>query len=480
MLGLHVQLATPEAMAYLYRASPGILVWMDWPRTYLLRQYCNWYKTKYGHKPIVITRDYEINNLSIINAVVRVRRLQQLAGDVIDYYQLTNELACNDASGLQELNTFSIQVMQQLPTVKFLLGSIAEGNPADLNAILELVPALRMAKAVGGGLALHEYSQPTMLTEATWHCGRFVRIKAVLPDDLKDILTYVTECGIDGNVVTQLFPSKPDKGWRTYTSELPYLNQVRWYNALMVANKIGGGVLFNVGSEERWKDYEHIGANMVAEYISIQQITTPVPVPPKRLYLAIVPSNQNYNEFYLSGMRTNEQVQLALYAARMLAICRTIPNITAKVFTGRPESRDTYYLSGLRDQLTTAEAWLQDQSAGVKVCLNLHTDSGEGSHIGYYWWNQGHSKMLGKAITDAMSTVFGSHTAKLNADYSDYYFVTLTKDVCTPLLLECGSHQNTHDINLLNDCGYLVARATINAILKYFSAYLTFPYAFPT
>ena len=470
MLGLHVQLATPEAMAYLYRARPGLLVWMDWNRVYLLRQYVNWYKSKYNHKPIVISRDYEIKFLQADYAVSRIKYLQKIAGDVIDYYQLTNEVACNDAIGLRALNEFSLLVMRQLPTVKFLIGSIAEGNPANIEDILELVPALRVAKAAGGGLGLHEYSQPTMLTEATWHCGRFIRIQAVLPDDLKDILKYVTECGIDGNVVTQLFDSKPDKGWRTYTTELPYLNQVRWYNALMVANKVAGGVLFNVGSEERWKDYEHIGANMVADYIQSQQITTAIPT--KRLYLAIVPSNQNYNQFYLRGQLTNEQVQLALYAARMLAICRTIPNITAKVFTGRPESADTYYLSGLRENLNTAADWLRAQPPGVKVCLNLHTDSGEGTHIGYYWWNQGHSRMLGEKIVRSMATIFGDHTAILNAYYTGYYFVTLTSDACTPLLLECGSHQNTHDINLLNDCGYLVARATINATLQYFSAYL--------
>lgn len=470
MIGLHVQCATPEAMEYLYKASPGIITWMDWGRVYLLKQYCNWYRGKYGHKPIIITRDYEINRLDVLLAIERVQAVQKLAGDVIDYYQLTNEISCADADGLKKLNTFSIQVMQQFPTTKFLLGSIPEGNPPIISDVNYLAPALRIAKAAGGGLALHEYSQPTMLTEATWHCGRFIRIVAALPDDLKDILIFIPECGIDGNVVTQLFDSKPDNGWRTYTTESPYLSQVRWYNSLMYAHRIQGGTLFNVGSEERWKGYEHIGANMIADYIEKQQITTPVPT--KKLYLAIVPSNQNYNEFYLKGMRTNEQVQLALYAARMLAICRTIPNIVAKVFTGRPESADTYYLSGLREQLNTSADWLRIQPQGVKVCLNLHTDSGVGTHIGYYWWNQGHSRMLGEKIVRAMATIFGDHTAILNKDYSGYYFVTLTSDVCTPLLVECGSHQNTHDINMINDCGYLVARATLNATLNYFREYL--------
>jgi hypothetical protein len=50
--------------------------------------------------------------------------------------------------------------------------------------------------------------------------------------------------------------------------------------------------------------------------------------------------------------------------------------------------------------------------------------------------------------------------------------VALTKDVCTPLLIECGSHQNLHDVTVINDMGYLVARATINATLQYFKDYL--------
>ena len=112
------------------------------------------------------------------------------------------------------------------------------------------------------------------------------------------------------------------------------------------------------------------------------------------------------------------------------------------------------------------------QPDGVKVMLNLHTDSGYGSHIGYYWWNQGHSRMLGLKATQAMSRFYGPDTSIRNWDYSGYKFVTLTKHACTPLLIEAGSHQNDHDIAVVNDMGYLVARSIINATLDYFSAYL--------
>lgn len=468
MLGLHGQLATPEAMEYLYRAQPGLVKWMDWGRTYLLRQYCNWYKNKYGIKPTVIARDYDICFLDVGATVEKIKHLQQLAGDVIDYYELTNELACTGAAALRELNSFSLEVMRALPGVKFLLGSIAEGNPPIIEDIVELVPALRVAKTNGGGLALHEYSQPTMLTEATWHCGRFIRIIDALPDDLKDIIIYVTECGIDGGAVVQMFPVRFGRGWRTYTTEVPYLNQLRWYNALMEANRIKGGTIFNVGSEERWKDFELIGANLIADYIASQQVIV-APVP-KRLYLAICPSNQNNNIY----MATTEQAQLALYAARMLAVCRTIPNVVAKVFTGMPESKDTYYLQGLYNQLDAARLWLQAQpEPSVKVCFNLHSDSGTFGHIGYYWWNQGHSRMLGELIANKLQSLYYQNETILNQDYSNYAFVRLTKSVCTPLLLEMGSHQNSHDISVLRDMGYLVARTTVMTTLDYFKDYLT-------
>lgn len=469
MIGLHVQFAKPEAMDYLYKASPSLLKWMDWDRVYLLKQYCNWFKNKYGFKPTIIARDYNIRFLEHLSAIECIKHLQAIAGDVIDYYELTNELACTDAAALKQLNQFSILVMNALPTVKFLLGSIAEGNPPIIADIVELAPALRIAKAAGGGLALHEYSQPTMLTDATWHCGRFIRIIAALPADLKDIIIYVTECGIDGSAQVEMFPIKFGRGWRSYTTEVPLLNQVGWYNTLMETNKIRGGTLFDVGTDDSFTDFELIGTEQIAKYVAGQRKEAPVLA--KKLYLAICPSNQDQNTF----AQTNERVQMALFASRMLAICRTMPQVVAKVFLGEPQSldRDKGYLFGLKKQLNNAAEWLRAQADGVKVCLNVHTDSGTWSHIGYYWWDQGHSRMLGDAIADKVQPVFGLSTRVTNWDYSSYYFVRLTKDCCTPLLLELGSHQNAHDVAVMRDCGYLVARPIVNTMLDYFKQYLT-------
>lgn len=457
-VGVHVEEANDNTIAFLYYAWPGIVTWMDWANISQLKQYCFFYKARFGHKPMVIARRLDIQTLDVTDTV---KKLDQLPHDLIDYYVLVNEPLCTP-----QLNAYTVSVLNARPTLKILVGCLAEGNPANLSDITFLLPAIRLAKEHGGGLALHEYSKPRMQTDSPWHCGRFELIRNRLPADLTDIDTFILECGIDGAAITTPDPVPHiDKGWRDYTTENGFLEQLQWYAEYTANRGVKGVTIFNLGTP-RWKGFELAGAYRIAGWIEEQQVKV---IPTKYLYLAICPSNQDIIKFG----NIDERIQMALLASRTLAVSRSYSNVVCKVFIGLPQSEDPTYLQGLKAQMSVAAAWLKSfPNDSVKVMINLHTDSSPVSHLGFYWWNQGHSRMLGGAINKRLEPLFKTGKPPYNADYSNYIFVQYTKEVCTPLLLELGSHQNAHDLSVVKDMGYLVGRAIMEGTLEYFKPYL--------
>jgi len=200
-------------------------------------------------------------------------------------------------------------------------------------------------------------------------------------------------------------------------------------------------------------------------------LPAPIPAPPTvRLWLAILPSNQDRNRWYEGSQWTHEMAQMALLAARTLGTSRSYPAVLAKVFTGKPESQDTYHLESLEIQQMAAKVWLDKAPAGTyTVALNLHSDSGTFSHVGGYWrrdvpgWV---SKNLAARVVTALLAFWPKDTSILSGDYSDYLFAQKIGRHC-PVLIEVGSHQNERDLAIVREKGFLLGRSMVKAIANY-------------
>lgn len=198
----------------------------------------------------------------------------------------------------------------------------------------------------------------------------------------------------------------------------------------------------------------------------------PDPAPVARLWLAVIPSNQDHNRWIEQGKPTNECAQMALFSARMLGVSRDYPAVKARVFTPCPESADTYHLQGLYEVQARARAWLDTAPKGTyTVALNLHSDSGRYSHVGYYWRSDTDgadvSHRLARALCGRLKTFWPAGARIVGGAYDDYVFAQAIGEHC-PVLLELGSHQVPLDLAIIREKGYLVARALVRDALAFF------------
>lgn len=138
--------------------------------------------------------------------------------------------------------------------------SFATGNPSgyDTPNGLDLasywahyVPGLQAAYAVGGALALHEYSSPSMQDQQGWLCLRYRKALDALPGRLKKMDVLITECGIDFGTSGETDPRKA--GWRGRVPADQYANQLRWYDHEISKDaNVLGAVVFGAGSLPPW------------------------------------------------------------------------------------------------------------------------------------------------------------------------------------------------------------------------------------
>lgn len=133
------------------------------------------------------------------------------------------------------------------------------------------IPYLRRIKAAGGGIALHQYSQPRLDSAGEWTTWRHQEIWKLLPPDLQDIPLFITEFGIDGGANYAGAPTpQPKRGWQTYCSEEEYLRQVK-----LVAPKLQQAravFFFTLGdtAEAIWATFEMQHASLISRWIGEQ------------------------------------------------------------------------------------------------------------------------------------------------------------------------------------------------------------------
>lgn len=161
-------------------------------------------------------------------------------------------------------------------------------------------------------------------------------------------------------------------------------------------------------------------------------------------YLLLCPSNQDRNPY--SGFSTNEYEVLHAIASR----AHGDDTLEVTVIQAEPESRDSYRLEGLINQLDRARQYadaLKADPADV-VIVSLHSDSGTASHVfGCYDGGVlGDSYRLAETVAAPVASLFGVSARQVQL--SGYLFYT-RRGRYNVALIECGSHQNQHDIAIL-------------------------------
>lgn len=144
-----------------------------------------------------------------------------------------------------------------------------------------------------------------------------------------------------------------------------------------------------------------------------------------------------------------------------------------------PGLEDDYQqLPKLHRQQRDAEVWLGARSGSYaeKLALNLHSDSGATSHVyGLYGVASDgvrrESYKLAAAIAPAVARRMSIRqvwvTSRIgNLNYSNYVFYANQKYISA--LIECGSHQNAHDVDLLVHHPDVVARGIVDGVMVYF------------
>lgn len=137
--------------------------------------------------------------------------------------------------------------------------------------VVELGPAIQHLADHGHYLGLHEYSAPAMWDNEGAYCLRYrntVNELAALGFDVPNVL--VTECGIDGGVINQ-----PKTGWKTFTNEQGYIDQLLWYEQRLRENSyVKAATVFTAGPFQDWLDFEvteSLAMNLANELANMPQ-----------------------------------------------------------------------------------------------------------------------------------------------------------------------------------------------------------------
>jgi hypothetical protein len=168
--------------------------------------------------------------------------------------------------------------------LRALCFQFATGNPP-LELWDGVVEQLRTIKAAGGGLALHAYNQPDLLTySAEYYIARHVTVYSAFPEDLRDLPLFLTEFGIDGGVGGgdpnwPGPPPRPGHGWRSYTDEPGFTQQLKDAEGVIrMPAALKGATLFTFRGGG-WESFEMTGTTMIARYIGDKNKEEP-PVTP--------------------------------------------------------------------------------------------------------------------------------------------------------------------------------------------------------
>jgi len=197
-------------------------------------------------------------------------------GERFDAFECINEPIVHTPLEMQKLAEFNrvwaLELKAKCPELDVLVGSFSVGNPADISLMKYFAPALKVADY----LAYHGYGCPEVLSDAEWYTLRYRKMIQAAGVYRPTILTeFGIDCGAKGH------------GWRTYTTERKYLQQLKDADSeFMKDNTIFGATIFAYGQYGGWPTFELSRwlATRLGDYIveqgDIDEDEPPPPPPP--------------------------------------------------------------------------------------------------------------------------------------------------------------------------------------------------------
>ncbi|MHB1317071.1 MAG: hypothetical protein ACYCYF_00455 [Anaerolineae bacterium] len=276
-LGLHVtRNSAPEIMAFIEAAQPAVLVGvgdLGWlaeakelsPGSIILGRFEETAQTMTGD-PAVRAQEFVVGHAA-----------RYLANPGVDYWLGWNEPGIDSTWQMEWYAAFEAERARLMSDLglKVAVGNFSTGTP-EADEFASFLPAIETAKALGGVLAVHEYSAPTMMDgvglaipghEAEVDAGsltlryRYWYEHYLAPARLV-IPLVVTEAGIDSGVLPVQAPAVG--GWRDLDATSAgqalssYVGQLSWYDDQLRRDPyVIGFAVFNAGDANgRWASFD--------------------------------------------------------------------------------------------------------------------------------------------------------------------------------------------------------------------------------
>ncbi len=217
---------------------------------------------EFGDDPKASARDYWEKRLS-----PGVKNLTAQQKQWIDYLEGPNECdntpcwaSLEDAKWFCEFSAELAEIMSR-NGFKPCLGSIPVGNPPgppeEVEAkIKAFIPALRVAKKLGGAWSYHPYTlkytkDPGVEYHYSLRYRRFYEALGKCAPELAELPLLLTEGGVDSD------GSHPDRpGWKRDTPE-KFQDWLKWFDSEIKRDPYVKGVtLFEIGHPENWDSFD--------------------------------------------------------------------------------------------------------------------------------------------------------------------------------------------------------------------------------
>jgi hypothetical protein len=287
------------------------------------------------------------------------------------YYAPLNEQDPADLAGFAWLNTFTIECMKiaEASGYKLALYAFSAGNPKNLmkpdteevistqqECWAELIPSLKMAKANGHILLLHEYGLGfgTLKASAPYHALRYRAVYEQLHANNADPLLVISEAsmgvGFGGN------------------DQTVFMKDAEWYDKELCKDWwVIGCCLYQLGGDENLMDL----LPKLSDYISI----TPTPKidPPADQKQRGAPRTQYARKFVLVGPGGSDALGSRIYGAlRKYGI--TIGDSADDSGIGDLDSRTVYAVRPEQWPSPLTQAWFTTNYAGATMVGITGTD----------------------------------------------------------------------------------------------------------
>ena len=284
-LGIHVtRNHSPQVMEFVRSSAPAVVVAvgdLGWlaevketsPETVTVGRFEQVDQTIEGD-PIARAREF-----------VRSHAAHYAANPSVDYWLGWNEPVIDEVWQMHWYATFEAERARAMAELglRVAIGNFSAGTP-EADEFAAFLPAVAVAKELGGIMAVHEYSAPTLFDgvgagipgfKASEDCGaltlryRFWYDHYLRKNDLV-IPLVIAEAGIDGGVLRS--QDEGLMGWRDFYRPVPgsaarsiiapaptdYLDQLSWYDDELRRDPyVLGFAIFNVGDTSgKWKSFD--------------------------------------------------------------------------------------------------------------------------------------------------------------------------------------------------------------------------------